>query len=83
VVLDCLALQLWGWKVGRSSKMREPISEELHTAIGRSVIEEIKKETTDPAERERFVNRLREEGFSGARIKELFSEFISANQNPR
>ena len=63
--------------------MRGPISEELHTAIGRSVIEEIKQETTDQAERERFVNRLREQGFSNERIEELFSEFISANQNPR
>ena len=65
------------------AKTKESLPKEIHAAIGRSVIEEIKEEFKEPAEREKFVKRLRKEGFSEKRIKELFPEFISSNRNPR
>ncbi len=69
--------------MGSSPKLKEKLPKEIHSEIGRSVIEEIKEEIKDPAEREKFVKRLRKGGFSEKRIKELFPEFISSNRNSR
>lgn len=63
-----------------SPKLKQRLPKEIHSEIGLSVIEEIKREIRDPAEKEKFVKRLREEGFSDERIKELFPGFISSDR---